>query len=247
MAEEKTSFISHLEELRKRLIICIMAIAVFFTICCFFDQKLVDILIAPLKDALPPGTHLIFTGVSEAFFAYLKVSFFTGIIFASPVILYEIWCFIAPGLYNKEKKYVLPFVFFSTMLFISGVVFAYYIVLPITYKFFMSYTTDAIKPFPSLREYLSFSSKMLLAFGVTFELPIFILFLSKIGILSVRTLTAYRKYAVLIIFIVAAVVTPSTDVVSQVLTAVPLWILYEISIVLVKVFNRKKAPLQDAS
>ena len=247
MAEEKTSFISHLEELRKRLIICIMAIAVFFTICCFFDQKLVDILIEPLKDALPPGTHLIFTGVSEAFFVYLKVSFFAGIIFASPVILYEIWCFISPGLYNKEKKYVLPFVFFSTMLFISGVVFAYYIVLPITYKFFMSYTTDAIKPFPSLREYLSFSSKMLLAFGVTFELPIFILFLSKIGILSVRTLTAYRKYAVLIIFIVAAVVTPSTDVVSQVLTAVPLWILYEISIVLVKVFNRKKAPLQDAS
>jgi sec-independent protein translocase protein TatC len=247
MAEEKTSFISHLEELRKRLIICIAAIAVGFTICCFFDQQLIDILTQPLKDALPPGTHLIFTGVSEAFFAYLKVSFFAGIILACPVILYEIWCFIAPGLYNKEKKYVFPFVLFSTILFVSGVLFAYYVVLPITYKFFMSYTTDTIKPFPSLREYLSFSSKMLLAFGVTFELPIFILFLSKIGLLSLRTLTAYRKYAILIIFIVAAVVTPSTDVVSQVLTALPLWVLYEISIVLVKIFNRKKGSPQEAS
>lgn len=246
MAEEKLSFISHLEELRKRLIICIGAIAVGFTICYFFDQQLIDILTKPLKEALPPGTHLIFTGISEAFFAYLKVSFFAGLIIASPVILYEIWGFIAPGLYNKEKKYVFPFVLFSTMLFISGVLFAYYIVLPITYKFFMSYTTDSIKPFPSLREYLSFSSKMLLAFGITFELPIFILFLSKIGILSLRTLTVYRKYAVLVIFIVAAIVTPSTDVVSQVLTAIPLWILYEISIILVRVFNRKKVSRQDA-
>jgi len=240
MADEKASFISHLEELRKRLIICISAIAIGFTVCCFFDQKLVDILVKPLKEVLPPGTHLIFTGLSEAFFVYLKISFFAGIILASPVILYEIWCFIAPGLYDKEKKYLLPFVLFSTILFVSGVIFAYYIVLPITYKFFMSYTTESIKPFPSLREYLSFSLKMLLAFGVTFELPIFILFLSKIGIISIKTLTAYRKYAILVIFIVAAVVTPSTDVVSQVLTALPLWILYEISIILVKIFNRKK-------
>jgi sec-independent protein translocase protein TatC len=245
MAEEKLSFISHLEELRKRLIICIVAIAVGFGICCFFDQQLVNILTKPLKDALPLGTHLIFTGVSEAFFSYLKVSFFAGIILATPVILYEIWCFVSPGLYDKEKKYVLPFVFFSTILFVSGVIFSYYIVLPITYKFFMSYTTDSIKPFPSLREYLSFSSKMLLAFGITFELPIFILFLSKIGLVNLKTLTAYRKYAILLIFIVAAVVTPSTDVVSQVLTALPLWILYEISIVLVRIFNRKKDSLQD--
>ena len=184
MAEEKLPFVSHLEELRKRLIICIGAIAVCFTICCFFDQQLVDILTKPLKEVLPPGTNLIFTGISEAFFAYLKVSFFTGLIFASPVILYEIWCFISPGLYNKEKKHVFPFVLFSTILFISGVLFAYYVVLPITYKFFMSYTTDSLKPFPSLREYLSFSTKMLLAFGLTFELPIFIVFLSKIGIAS---------------------------------------------------------------
>jgi len=245
MAEEKLSFISHLEELRKRLIVCIAAIAVGFGICCFFDQKLIDILAQPLKDVLPPGTHLIFTGVSEAFFAALKVSFFAGIIFASPVILYEIWCFIAPGLYDKEKKYLLPFVFFSTILFVSGVTFCYYIVLPIAYKFFMSYTTDSIKPLPSLREYLSFSSKMLLAFGIIFELPIFILFLSKIGFVSLRTLTVYRKYAILFIFIIAAIVTPSTDVVSQALTALPLWILYEISIVLVRVFNRKKDSPQD--
>jgi len=239
-AGEKTSFISHLEELRKRLVISIIAIAVGFTLCCFIDQKLVDILIKPLKGALPPGTHLIFTGVSEAFFVYLKISFIAGIALASPVILFEIWCFIAPGLFDHEKKYVLPFVSFSTLLFVSGVLFCYYLALPMAFQFFMSYATETIKPFPSLGEYLSFTSKMLLAFGVTFEMPIFILFLSKIGILNVRILTRNRKYAVILIFIVAAVVTPSTDIFTQVITAVPLLVLYEISIILVKVFNRKK-------
>lgn len=194
---------------------------------------------------LPAGSHLIFTGLPEAFFVYLKISFFAGIFLASPVMLYEIWCFIAPGLYDREKKYVLPFVFFSTLLFVTGVLFGYYLALPVAFKFFMSYATDTLQPLPSLKEYLSLTSKMLLTFGIIFELPIFILFLSKIGILNVRILTANRKYAILIMFIIAAIITPTGDAVTQTLTALPLLVLYEISIILVKIFNRKKQTRQD--
>jgi len=248
MAEEKTSFISHLEELRKRIIICLVAIGAGFGICCFFDKKIVDIIMKPLINAMPLGTDrsIQFQG-AEAFLANLKVSFFAGISLAAPVILYEIWCFISPGLYNKEKKYVFPFVLFSTLLFLSGVLFCYFLALPVAFQFFMSYTSETMKPLNYLGQNLSLILKMLLAFGILFQLPIFMFFLSKIGIVNVRMLSRNRKYAILVIFIIAAVITPTGDAVTQTITALPLYILYELSIVLIWAFNRKKAPLQDAS
>lgn len=239
MAEEKAPFTSHLDELRKRIIICIVAVAVGFLGSYFFAEQIFDILIKPLKAELPPDSMLIFTGLPEAFFVYLKLSLFGGILLASPVILWEIWCFVAPGLYDQEKKYVYPFVIFSTVFFAAGVSFGYFVVFPIAFKFFMGYTSELIKPLPSIKEYLNFSCKLLFAFGVVFELPLFILFLAKIGLVNEEMLRSKRKFAILGIFAVAAILTPP-DVVSQILMAFPLLVLYEISVLVAKYFGKKE-------
>lgn len=238
MADEKITFTSHLEELRKRIIICIGAVAVGFLASYFFSEQIFTILVKPLKEELPPDSLLIFTGLPEAFLVYLKLAFFAALFLSSPVILWQVWCFIAPGLYDREKKYVYPFVIFSTLFFVAGVSFGYFIVFPLAFKFFMGYSTELIKPLPSVKEYLSFSCKMLLAFGIVFELPLFVLFLAKIGVVNERMLRSQRKFAILGIFIAAAVLTPP-DVVSQILMAFPLLVLYEISILVTKYFGKK--------
>ena len=173
------------------------------------------------------------------FFVYLKLSLFGGILLASPVLLWEVWCFVAPGLYDQEKKYVYPFVIFSTILFATGVSFGYFVVFPIAFKFFMGYSSEIIKPLPSIKEYLNFSCKLLFAFGVVFELPLFVLFLAKIGLVNEKMLRSKRKFAILGIFAVAAILTPP-DVVSQILMAIPLLVLYEISILVAKYFGKKE-------
>ncbi len=239
MAEEKSPFTSHLDELRKRIIICIVAVAVGFLGSYFFAEQIFDILIKPLQAELPPDSTFIFTGLPEAFFVYLKLSLFGGILLASPVLLWEIWCFVAPGLYDQEKKYVYPFVVFSTVLFATGVSFGYFVVFPIAFKFFMGYSSEIIKPLPSIKEYLNFSCKLLFAFGVVFELPLFVLFLAKIGLVNEKMLRSKRKFAILGIFAVAAILTPP-DVVSQILMASPLLVLYEISILVAKYFGKKE-------
>jgi sec-independent protein translocase protein TatC len=204
----------------------------------FFAEQVFDILVKPLTEELPPDSMLIFTALPEAFFVYLKLSLFGGILLASPVILWEIWCFVAPGLYDQEKKYVYPFVIFSTVFFAAGVSFGYFVVFPIAFKFFMGYTSELIKPLPSIKEYLNFSCKLLFAFGVVFELPLFVLFLAKIGLVNEDMLRSKRKFAILGIFAVAAILTPP-DVVSQILMALPLLLLYEISILVAKYFGKK--------
>ena len=239
MAEEKSPFTSHLDELRKRIIICIVAVAVGFFGSYFFAEQIFDILIKPLQAELPPDSMFIFTGLPEAFFVYLKLSLFGGILLASPVLLWEVWCFVAPGLYDQEKKYVYPFVIFSTLLFATGVSFGYFVVFPIAFKFFMGYSSEIIKPLPSIKEYLNFSCKLLFAFGVVFELPLFTLFLAKIGLVNEKMLRSKRKFAILGIFAVAAILTPP-DVVSQILMAIPLLVLYEISILVAKYFGKKE-------
>ncbi len=239
MAEEKSPFTNHLDELRKRIIICIVAVAVGFFGSYFFAEQIFDILIKPLQAELPPDSMFIFTGLPEAFFVYLKLSLFGGILLASPVLLWEVWCFVAPGLYDQEKKYVYPFVIFSTVLFATGVSFGYFVVFPIAFKFFMGYSSEIIKPLPSIKEYLNFSCKLLFAFGVVFELPLFTLFLAKIGLVNEKMLRSKRKFAILGIFAVAAILTPP-DVVSQILMAIPLLVLYEISILVAKYFGKKE-------
>jgi len=238
LVNDKLPFTAHLEELRRRLIICCIGIGIGFLGSFFFAKKIFYILMLPLTRFLPPKSTMIYTALPEAFFTYLKLSFFSGIFFAAPLILYEIWCFIAPGLYDHEKKYLFPFVTLSTIFFIGGVLFAYFVIFPIAFRFFLGYASDNITPLPSIKEYLSFSCKLLLAFGVVFELPLFSLFLAKIGLINASLLKRNRKYALVLIFVVAAIFTPP-DVVSQLLMAFPLIFLYELSIVLTKIFAKK--------
>jgi sec-independent protein translocase protein TatC len=242
--QDKIPFSAHLEELRKRLIICFIAIGVGFVLSYGFKEKLFEILTHPLIKVMPSGDKLIFTGLPEAFFTYLKVAFISGIILSTPVIFYQFWKFVAPGLYDKEKRLLFPIVALSTLFFVGGAFFGYFIVFPFGFKFFLGFASDTIRPLPSMREYLSFATKMLLAFGLVFELPLIITFFARMGIVSVDLLKKKRKYAILIIFTVSAILTPP-DVATQIMMAVPLMVLYEVSIVGAKIFGKKKSSEDD--
>ena len=243
--EEKLPFTSHLDELRKRLIRCSIAVLIGFGISYAFKEKLFEILTYPLMQAMDTGDTLIFTGIPEAFFTFLKVSLLSGFLLAIPVIMYEFWMFVAPGLYKNEQKFMLPIVIISSLFFIGGALFGYFIVFPYGFKFLLGFASETIRPFPSMKEYLSFSAKLLLAFGFVFELPLVITFLARIGLVTVDFLKTNRKYAILIFFVGSAILTPP-DVVTQILMSVPLMILYEISIVGARIFG-KKVPADDTA
>jgi sec-independent protein translocase protein TatC len=237
--DEKLPFTSHLEELRKRLITSFIAIGVGFVVSFGFKERLFGILVRPLIKVMKDGETLIYTGLPEAFFTYLKVSFLTGLMVASPILLYQFWMFVAPGLYQKERRMMVPIVILSSFFFIGGALFGYFVVFPWGFKFFMGFATETIRPLPSMKEYFGFSAKLLLAFGLVFELPLVLTFMAKLGIVSVDFLKKNRKYAVLLFFAGAAILTPP-DVITQVLMALPLMILYEISIIGAKIFGKKK-------
>lgn len=240
MPEEKMPFTQHLEELRKRLIISAIAIGIGFLISYFFKERIFEWLMKPLLQVLPKGEghKLIYTAPHEAFVTYLKVSFIAGVGLASPVIIFQIWRFIAPGLYDNEKKYLLPIVFFSTIFFVGGAMFGYFVVFPFGFKFFVSFANDYITPMISTREFMSFATRLLFAFGLVFEMPVFAFFLARMGLLSSQFMKRQRKYAILLIFVAAAVLTPP-DVISQLLMAMPLLVLYEISVWIVTIFGKK--------
>lgn len=238
--DEKLPFTEHLDELRKRLIVCLAAVGVGFIASYGFKEKLFTILTRPLIRVMPSGDKLIFTGLPEAFFTYLKVAFLSGLILAAPVIIYEFWMFVSPGLYRREKRILIPIVLLSTLFFVGGALFGYFVVFPYGFKFFMGFASDTIQPLPSMKEYLAFSSKLLLAFGLIFELPLAITFLARLGIVSTPFLTKNRKYAILLFFTVAAILTPP-DVVTQIMMALPLILLYEISIIGARIFGKKRS------
>ena len=243
--DEKLPFTAHLEELRSRLIKCFIAVGVGFVLCYGFKEQLFKILTAPLMAVMKSGETLIYTNLPEAFFTFLKAAFLSGLMVASPIIIYQFWMFVAPGLYQKERRMLLPIIFLSSLFFIGGALFGYYIVFPWGFKFFLGFASETIKPLPSMKEYLSFSSKLLLAFGLVFELPLVLTFLAKLGLVSVDFLKKNRKYAILVFFAGAAILTPP-DVVTQVMMALPLMVLYEISILGARIFGKKKAdPLGD--
>ena len=239
MPDIKMPFTSHLAELRKRLIICFAAVGVGFAAAYAFSVEIFEWLVKPLIGVLPPGDKLVFTALPEAFFIYLKVSLIAGIVLVSPVIFYELWVFIAPGLYQKEKKFVLPFVITSSFLFIGGALFGYYVVFPIGFRFLIGFSTENIRALPSIQLYLSFCLKLLLGFGLVFEFPVLAYFLGRAGIINARMMAQNRRIAILLIVIIAAVVTPP-DVVSQILLAVPLYLLFEGSILIVRWTGKKK-------
>jgi sec-independent protein translocase protein TatC len=244
--EENIPFTAHLDELRKRLITAFIAVGIGFVLSYGFKEKLFGILVAPLMRVMETGDNLIYTNLPEAFFTFLKVAFLSGIILASPVIIYQFWMFVAPGLYDKEKRLMIPIIFLSTLFFVGGALFGYFIVFPWGFKFFLGFATESIRPLPSMKEYLSFSSKLLLAFGVVFELPLVLTFLAKLGIVSVDFLKKNRKYALLLFFAGAAILTPP-DVITQIMMALPLMLLYEISILGARIFGKKRVPPESAA
>ncbi len=244
MADEKLPFTAHLEELRERLIKSLIAVGVGFAISYFFSQDLFRVLMDPLLKTLPPDSNLIFTGLTEAFFTYLKVSLVAGIFLASPVIIYQIWAFIAPGLYEEEKRLLIPVAIASAFFFVGGALFGYFVVFPFGFQYFLSFATDVIRPMPSVREYFAFSVKLLFAFGITFELPVFVFFLSRLGIVDHEMLKGFRKYAIILTFALAAVITPP-DILSQIMLAIPMIVLYEAGILVAKVFGKKKVKVEE--
>ena len=227
--ESSMSFTEHLGELRMRIVRMLIGATVGFLLCYGVAEDLFRYLSLPLVKVMPPDTRFIYTSVPEGFFVYLKIAFVAGVFVASPYIFYQLWAFIAPGLYQEERRHIVPLALCSALFFLLGAAFCYWGVFPFAFTFFMSYSTGMIVAMPSLNEYLGFALKMLLAFGLIFEMPLFAFFLSRLRIITPAWMRKVRRYAILAIFIVAAILTPP-DVFSQLLMAGPMLVLYEVSI-----------------
>jgi sec-independent protein translocase protein TatC len=241
------TILEHLEELRSRLVKILIATAIGFGIGYYFSNEIFAYLKKPLILALPEASkNLIYTGLTEAFFTYLKVGLLAGIFIASPFILYQIWAFISPALYKKERTVLMGVTVVSVFLFVGGAAFGYYVVFPVGFDVLLKMTSNTGElPMIKMQEYFSFVMWMLLAFGACFELPVVIFLLGRFGIVSYQGLKKFRVYALLGAFILGGVLTPTPDVVNQTLLAVPLIILYEISIWVVYFFGKKKEVLND--
>ena len=234
----RMSLMDHLRELRQRVLYSLGFVFVGFLVCWVFVEPVFDILTRPMLDALPKGGTAMYTTLPEAFFTRMYIAFFLGLFVASPFVFYQIWAFISPGLYEEEKHFVLPVALVSAVFFIAGGLFCYHVVFTYAFNFFMGFVTEDIQAMPKISEYLEFVLKMLLAFGLIFEMPIFAFFLSRMGAITAKGMRRVRRYAVLIIFIVAAILTPP-DVVSQLLMVIPMLLLYEASILVAVVFGKK--------
>lgn len=219
----------HLTELRNRLLVACVVVIVGMGLCYVFKEPLFNILVSPVLTGEKAPSQLIFIGVPELFFTYLKLSFLGGLFIGFPVILWQIWIFIAPGLYKNERNMVAPFLFFTPFLFYAGGLFTYFIVMPLVTEFFFQFQTETVVALPSVKNYLAFFSKMVFAFGLAFEMPVLILLLVKAGVVKLETLRKSRRYAIVVIFIMAAVLTPP-DPMSQMLLALPMIILYEVAL-----------------
>jgi len=238
MDEKKAPLTTYLKEIRKRLILSFIAVGVGFVICYSFSDSIFEILAAPLIKIMPAEGTLIFRSVAEAFFTYMKVGFVSGLMLASPFVLYQIWGFASRRLDQDKKRYVLPFVLAGSFFFALGILFGYFVALPSGCKFLLKYASKSIKPMPDMNAYLSFSVRFLLIFGLTFEFPVLLLVLARIGAINAKMLAQKRRYAILLIFIFTLVIAPP-DFISQVLMALPLMGLYELSILLCKIFEKK--------
>lgn len=263
METEKMPLTEHLSDLRKRITISLIALLIAFVIAFNYSEEIFRSIMFPLKynlsfsvknpfisiipqEKLSQTTKLVFLAPAEAFWMSMKVSFVAALVLALPVIFYQLWKFISPGLLAKEKKYVLPFVISATGLFIAGALFCFFMVLPFAMGFLLTYKLgDVLMPMLSVGQYVDFCLKFILAFGAVFELPIVIIFLTRMGIVTTKTLAKNRKYAVLVAFILAAVLTPTPDVFNQTLMAIPIIVLYEVGILVSRIFVRKRA--EDAN
>lgn len=225
--EDKQTIIEHLEELRKSLVISVVAILIAAVVCFYYNEQILRFVTKPLSDL---GEGLIVIGVTEAFFVKLKLAIYAGFGVAFPVVVWALWRFIKPALYPGERKYIYVLLPVSVLLFIGGVVFAYFGILPLVLNFFLYITGETLEALFTVEKYVAFVTAFTIPFGLVFELPVVVFFLTKLGIINYEMLSRNRKYALLIIVILAAALTPGPDPISQLMMAVPVYILYEISV-----------------
>lgn len=231
--DERTPFLQHLEELRSRIIYSLAGVAAGFAVSYWKVRDIFAFLIRPLESSMRDDSAIVMIKMTEGFLTYLKLAFYAGLLAASPLVIYQVWAFVSPGLYRHEKRVVVPLVMVSTILFAVGVVFAYSIVLPFGIKYLLEFVGDQVQATLSMSSYVSFSCLFMILFGIVFQLPLVMLVLSRLGIVRGRQLSASRKYVLLICFLVGAMLTPP-DVISQTLMAVPVLLLFEVSIWLVR-------------
>jgi sec-independent protein translocase protein TatC len=251
--DRQMPLLDHLIELRNRLMYSCVAIMIGFLICYFFSEQIYAFLVRPLADIYQgqTGRRMIYTGLAEAFFTYVKVAFWAGAFLTFPVVAVQLWMFIAPGLYRTEKQAFLPFLVATPILFFLGGAMAYYIVFPLAWRFFVSFETPGgpgmlpIELEARVAEYLSLVMKLIFAFGLCFQLPVALTLMGRVGLITSQQLAGNRRYAIVAVFAVAAVLTPP-DVISQVGLAVPILILYELSIIAVRMVERRRAQAEAA-
>jgi sec-independent protein translocase protein TatC len=242
----KMSFLDHLDELRKRIIWALVSVVVGFGIACLFYQQLFDFVIGPMRAMLPAGQKLIYTEPTEALMLYVKIAIIAGILIASPGVMTQVWLFVAPGLYSKEKKLAIPFILVSSIFFITGAAFAHYYVFPLTFKFFGSFSSDSITFMPRIEPAFALYMKLVLIFGAIFQMPTVVALLARLGLVTARFMWKNFKYAFLAIFIIGAVLSPGTDPVGQVAMAGPMVVLYIISILFAWIFGKKRKTAEEA-
>lgn len=257
MEENKMPLTEHLGDLRKRLFVSFGTLFITFLVSFTFSEKIFELIMFPLRNRLHVALEnpylqfipqeklqhikLVFLAPAEAFWMHIKIAFVAGLILSLPVIFYQLWKFISPGLLQKERHYVVPFIFVATALFLVGAAFCFLIVLPFAMRFLLTYKVgDFLSPMLSIGRYVDFCLKFIIAFGAVFELPIAIVFFTRMGLVTPKTLAKNRKYAILAAFIVAALLTPTPDFFNQTLMAVPMIVLYEVGIIVSRIFKRKK-------
>jgi sec-independent protein translocase protein TatC len=228
---DSESFISHLIELRDRLLKAMVALLVVFGVLFYWARDIYSFMAKPLLAELPAGSHMIAVEVAAPFFVPIKVTMFVSLVIALPFVLYQIWAFIAPGLYSHEKKFAIPLVATSTVLFLIGMAFAYFIVFPVVFHFVATFTPEGVEMNTDIQKYFDFVLALFLAFGLAFETPIAVVILTKMGIVSLKKLKESRPYVIVGAFVIAAIFTPP-DVVSQLLLAFPIWLLFELGLII---------------
>jgi sec-independent protein translocase protein TatC len=238
---DRMTFLEHLDELRVRLMHCLAALVVGTLVCWGFHERIFHFLTQPLRNAYP-AVKFITTGPSEAFMMYMKMSFFVGIFLVAPYLLYQVWAFIAPGLYSHEKAYAVPFILMGSVFFIMGGGFGHFFLFPVTFKFLYEFAGQDMQFLPKVDEYFEFYSWFLLGLGLVFQLPVVIFVLARIGLVTPMFLIRQTKFAVLAAFVIAAIITPTPDVVNQTALALPIIALYLLGVLVAWMFGRKRRP-----
>jgi sec-independent protein translocase protein TatC len=245
--EKRMPFMAHLKELRDRLIRCVLAIGIGMIVCLVFSEKLFHFLAEPLLKVLPEGQKsLQFTGPTDPFLVYLKVGLFGGIVVGMPVIVDQIWKFVTPALYVHERRLAIPLIVSVLVFFVLGMTFAYF-VSPYMFGYFVSFQNAYLRVDIRMDEFFDFYIRFLLIFGVAFELPVFVVALASIGVVKASMLSQYRRHVIVGIFVAAAIITPTTDIINQCLMAVPMCLLYELSIFGAKFVQARKQPVPEAA